>query len=131
MKVAFATTDGVNVNEHFGRAGMFVIYELAREGHCLTETRKFSDGIDQEIAVTRDMGQVHDDKVQSKIDRLADCRIIYLTEIGGPSAARLVQKGIMPMKVKKIVPIVDAVRQLQEVVTKNTSPWIRKIMEKE
>jgi len=28
MKVAFATTDGINVDEHFGRAGLFAVYEL-------------------------------------------------------------------------------------------------------
>ena len=33
MKIAFATTDGINVDEHFGRAGSFAIYDLSQIGY--------------------------------------------------------------------------------------------------
>ena len=46
MKIAFATTDGINVDEHFGRAGMFAIYELTADGYKLIELRRFADGRD-------------------------------------------------------------------------------------
>jgi nitrogen fixation protein NifX len=127
MKIAFATTDGNNIDEHFGRAGAFAVYELSTTGHHFVELRKFAEGIDTEITGTREMGQVHEDKVQTKVDRLSDCKLIYFTEIGGPSAARLVKKGIMPMKVKEITPIETALRQLHESVRK-PPPWLRKAM---
>ncbi|MBI5058053.1 MAG: nitrogen fixation protein NifX [Nitrospirae bacterium] len=126
MKVAFATTDGVNVDEHFGRAGMFVIYELIRDGYKFLETRKFADGRDTEIEGTKEMGQVHDDSVQAKVDKLADCKIIYLTEIGGPSAARLVKKGIMPIKIKETASIEESMNVLLETIKKSPPPWLRK-----
>ncbi len=31
MKIAFVTTDGFKVDEHFGRAGMFAIYEFKED----------------------------------------------------------------------------------------------------
>ncbi len=130
MKVAFATTDGKNVDEHFGRAGTFAIYEMTEKGSRFIELRKFADGVDQDIVGTKDMGQAHDDKVQAKVDRLADCKLIYLTEIGGPSAARLVKKGIMPMKVKEVVSIEDALKQLSATISKSPPPWLRKAMQK-
>jgi nitrogen fixation protein NifX len=68
--------------------------------------------------------------VQAKVDRLADCKLVYLTEIGGPSAARLVKKGIMPMKVKEIVSIEDALKQLSATISKSPPPWLRKAMQK-
>jgi nitrogen fixation protein NifX len=74
------------------------------------------------------MGPLHDNAVQGKVDRLADCKLIYLTEIGGPSAARLVKKGIMPMKVKEPVSIENALKQLGEMIRKSPPPWIRKAM---
>ncbi len=43
MKVAFATTDGINVDEHFGRAGLFAVYELNEKEYRFIELRKFSD----------------------------------------------------------------------------------------
>ncbi|MBI5742184.1 MAG: nitrogen fixation protein NifX [Nitrospirae bacterium] len=126
MKVAFATTDGINVNEHFGRAGMFVIYELMKDGYKFLETRQFADGRDTEIEETKGMGQVHDERVQAKVDKLEDCRIIYLTEIGGPSAARLVKKGIMPIKIKETTSIEESMHKLFETVKGSPPPWLRK-----
>ena len=126
MKVAFATTDGINVDEHFGRAGSFAIYDLSRAGYHFAELRKFADGIDQAVVGTREQGALHDETVQNKVNRLADCKIVFMTEIGGPSAARLVKKGIMPMKVKAVVPIEDSIRQLHETIRTSPPPWLMK-----
>jgi len=128
MKVAFATTDGKNVDEHFGRAGKFAIYEMTGEGYHFVETRKFSDGMDKSVTDTKDMGPLHDTAVQSKIDRLADCKLVYMTEIGGPSAARLVKKGMMPIKVKEPVAIENALEKLEETIRKSPPPWLRKAL---
>jgi nitrogen fixation protein NifX len=128
MKVAFATTDGKNVDEHFGRAGMFAVYEFTEGGFRFVELRKFADGMDKAVVDTRDRGPLHDSAVQGKVDRLADCKLIYLTEIGGPSAARLVKKGIMPMKVMEPLPIESALNQLGETIRKSPPPWLRKAM---
>jgi nitrogen fixation protein NifX len=128
MKVAFATTDGKMVDEHFGRAGMFAIYEIGESGSRFLELRKFAEGMDRSVTDTRDGGPLHDSAVQDKVDRLADCKLIYLTEIGGPSAARLVKKGIMPMKVKEPVTIENALDQLKATVRKAPPPWLRKAM---
>jgi nitrogen fixation protein NifX len=130
MKVAFATTDGKQVDEHFGRAGMFAIYEIVETGYRFVEMRKFADGMDMAVVDTKDMGALHDDAVQNKVDRLSDCKLIYLTEIGGPSAARLVKKGIMPMKMKEIVSIESALDQLLETIRKSPPPWLRKALNK-
>jgi nitrogen fixation protein NifX len=128
MKIAFATTDGTKVDEHFGRAGMFAVYDMGQEGYELVEMRKFADGIDTAVTGTRDGGEAHEDAVQAKVDRLADCKIIFLTEIGGPSAARLVKKGIMPMKVRTVTPINEELARLMETVRKSPPPWLRKAM---
>ena len=128
MKVAFATTDGKQVDEHFGRAGMFAIYEFTDSGSHFVEMRNFSDGMDKSVTDTKDMGPLHDNAVQSKVDRLADCKLIYCTEIGGPSAARLVKKGIMPLKVKEILSIENAVDQLGEKIKSSPPPWLRKAL---
>ena len=129
MKVAFATTDGKSVDEHFGRAGMFAIYDIMETGHLFVEMRTFADGMDMAVVDTKDMGALHDDAVQNKVDRLADCKLIYLTEIGGPSAARLVKKGIMPMKVRETIPIEEALKQLSATISKSPPPCFRNAMQ--
>lgn len=131
MKVAFTTTDGINVDEHFGRAGMFSIYELTPDWYKFVELRKFADGRDAAIEETKGMGEIHDDRIRSKVDKLADCKIVYLTEIGGPSAARLVRKGIMPIKMRETVSIEESLRMLLETVKKSPPPWLRKAVNSE
>ena len=128
MKIAFATTDGINVDEHFGRAGLFAVYELTDKDYRFVEIRKFAEGRDTEIEATKDMGQIHESKVEKKVDRLADCKIIYLTEIGGPSAARLVKKGIMPIKVKEIVSIKESLDKLLATAQTSPPPWFKKAL---
>jgi nitrogen fixation protein NifX len=128
MKVAFATTDGKHVDEHFGRAGAFAIYELDNKGYNFVELRRFADGRDTEIEGTKGMGQVHDERVEAKADRLSDCRVVYLTEIGGPSAARLAKRGVMPVKVKEVTTIEESLKRLLEMINTNPPPWIKRAL---
>jgi len=128
MKVAFATTDGINVDEHFGRAGLFAIYELNEKEYRFVELRKFSEGRDTEIEETKGTGHIHDSKVEDKVSKLADCKIIYLTEIGGPSAARLAKRGIMPIKVKEIVSIEGSLEKLLATAQTSPPPWFKKAL---
>ncbi|MGC2064469.1 MAG: nitrogen fixation protein NifX [Thermodesulfovibrionales bacterium] len=126
MKIAFATTDGTNVDEHFGRSGKFAVYELTLDGYRFVEMRRFAEGRDIAIEQTKGMGSAHDEKIEDKADRLSDCRIVYLTEIGGPSAARLIKKGIMPIKVKEVVSIEESLAKLFETVKTAPPPWLKK-----
>jgi nitrogen fixation protein NifX len=129
MKIAFATTDGIAIDEHFGRAGMFAVYDLTKDGYSFRETRKFSEGRDSAVEETKGMGTVHEERVQEKVDKLGDCKLIYLTEIGGPSAARLVKKGIMPIKVKRNVSIEESLIKLAQTIKTAPPPWLKKALE--
>jgi nitrogen fixation protein NifX len=128
MKVAFATTNGVSVDEHFGRAGTFAVYDLNGQGYRFLEMRKFAEGRDTAVEETKGTGRTHDDLVEKKVNKLADCKIIYLTEIGGPSASRLIRKGIMPIKVKEIVSIEESLNKLFETIKTSPPPWLKKAL---
>lgn len=132
MKVAFATTDGVNVDEHFGRAGMFAVYEISPDGRVFVETRKFAErGRDKAVEQSRENEVEHDNVMRAKTNKLADCKIIYFTNIGGPSAARLVNKGVMPVKVKEIISIEKELEKLLDAMRNSPPPWLKKIINKE
>lgn len=129
MKVAFATTTGSRIDEHFGRAGRFAIYDVNAQGASLVELRQVAEGdLDTEVVVTRGMGTLHDDAVATKIDKLADVRIVYFTEIGGPSAAKLVSRGIMPLKADEGTWIEDEAARLVETVRERPAPWMRRAL---
>ncbi|MBF0457779.1 MAG: nitrogen fixation protein NifX [Nitrospirae bacterium] len=128
MKIAFATTGGLTVDEHFGRAGKFAVYEIKYDGCEFVESRTFSEEDTAEIQDSRYDGQLHIDKVEVKVQLLCDCKIIYFTQIGGPAAARLVKKSVMPMKVDEGSVITELIERLQETINNSPAPWLKKAL---
>lgn len=130
MKVAFATTDGVNIDEHFGRSGKFAVYEISPEGYAFLEEIKFAEeGRDTSAEESRGNEVEHENVMNNKVERLADCKIIFFTNIGAPSAARLVNRGLMPIKVKEVVPIEQELQRLLETIQNSPPPWIKRAIQ--
>lgn len=129
MKVAFATTRGTCIDEHFGRAGTFAIYDITPEGAELLELRKVAEGdLDTDVVTTRGMGALHDDAVATKVEKLGDVKIVYFTEIGGPSAAKLVRRGIMPLKGEPGTSITAEAEKLSATMRDKPAPWMRRAL---
>ena len=120
MKVAFASTDKVHVDEHFGQASEFYIWEIGSEDASF-------NGVIQ-VQSDADAPGHSDDKIEARTAALSDCALVYVGEIGGPAAARLVQKKIHPIKSKERESIAVVVAKLQEVLKGNPPPWLRKAM---
>jgi len=117
MKVAFATTDKVHVDEHFGRAEKFLIWEIGPEAAAFSG-----------VVQVKTEGDDEADRIEARCAGLADCALVYVAEIGGPAAARLVAKKIHPIKSKDREPITAVVEKLQEVLRGSPPPWLRKAM---
>lgn len=119
MKVAFASTDKIHVDEHFGQAKEFYLWEIGPEKAEFTGVLQVDEG-------TGDA----DDRIEARSAALADCALVYVGQIGGPAAARLVAKKIHPLKSKDSEPIAEVVEKLQQVLQGNPPPWLRKAMMK-
>lgn len=128
MKVAFATTDGLLVDEHFGRAGRFVIFDFTPERYAALPDLVFAEGRDAAVEGTRGQGDTHDDAIERKVERLADCRLVYLNAIGGPAAARMARRGILPVKVAERTAIAEAAERLMEQIRTSPPPWLRRAL---
>lgn len=117
MKVAFASSDKIHVNEHFGRAEQFTLWEVGpQEAGFIGLVQVRTEGDDEA------------DRIEARCAGLADCALVYVAEIGGPAAARLVAKKIHPIKSKEREPIALVVEKLQEVLRGSPPPWLRKAM---
>ena len=119
MKVAFASTDKVHVDEHFGRAEQFIIWEVGPEEAGFTG-----------VVQVRTEGDDEADRIESRCSGLADCALVYVAQIGGPAAARLVAKKIHPIKSKDNEAITAVVDKLQQVLRDNPPPWLKKALHK-
>lgn len=125
MKVAFATTDGCLIDEHFGRAGRFAIIDFTASGYTRLPDLVFAEGRDTVVESTRGQGDLHDNAIEQKVERLGECRLVYMTAIGGPSAARMARRGIMPVKVPERTVILEAAERLMEQIRTAPPPWLR------
>ena len=120
MKVAFASTDKIHVNEHFGRAEEFYIWDVGPD-----------DAEFNGIVQVKTEGDDEADRIEARCSGLAECAVVYVAEIGGPAAARLVAKKIHPIKSKDQAPIKETVEKLQEVLRNSPPPWLRKALLKD
>ncbi len=117
MKVAFTSSDGKTIDQHFGMAAEYCIWEI---------------GPDTAEPVTRVSPLItegdEEDRTSARANAVAGCAIVYTVQIGGPAAAKLVARKIHPMKTGAELPIVEAVSKLQQVLKGTPPPWLRKAM---
>jgi len=120
MKIAFTTSTGEMIDQHFGQCQSFQIWEVGPdEAAFLTTISAITTAEDEE------------DRIVARASAIADCAIVYTMQIGGPAAAKLIAHKIHPMKTGAEVSLKETVERLQEVLRGNPPPWLRKAMNKE
>jgi nitrogen fixation protein NifX len=120
MKVAFTSSTGEIIDQHFGQCKSFYVWEIGPDEAQLVTTIK-------DIATDGD----EEDRIAARSNALGDCSIVYTMQIGGPAAAKLVARKIHPMKTNSEAPVAEIVGKLQEVLRGNPPPWLRKAMNKD
>ncbi|MSN24983.1 MAG: nitrogen fixation protein NifX [Geobacter sp.] len=119
MKIAFTTSNGETIDQHFGQCQSFHIWEVGADQADFLEAVSVGEhGSDEE------------DRIAARAQLLSDCSIVYTMQIGGPAAAKLVAQKIHPMKTNNAVSLKETVEKFQEVLRGNPPPWIRKAMNK-
>ncbi|MBF2065904.1 MAG: nitrogen fixation protein NifX [Calothrix sp. C42_A2020_038] len=121
MKIAFTTSDRIHINAHFGWAREIDVYEISDQGYEFIETLKFEGDLKQDG---------NEDKVTPKLEALYDCTIVYVSAIGGTAAAKLIKKGVTPVKAKSEQDkIVDVLDKLVQTLKGSPPPWLRKALQ--
>jgi len=95
-KVAIASTDGIVVNSHFGKAGRFYIYQMEAGKTQLVEERN--------VQPVCDHGEHDEERLVANCKALADCRYILVSRIGYRAAGILEQMGVTPMEIPDLIP---------------------------
>ncbi len=86
-KIAIASTDGISIDEHFGRAGEFFIYEVEENGtYQLLERRK-------NMPYCPD-GEAHSN-AKATAELLSDVKVVLAGQIGPNAAGILESSGII------------------------------------
>jgi len=120
MKVAFTSSNGEMIDQHFGQCTSFHVWEIGPDEAVQLPSIS---------AITSDEDE--EDRIAARAAAIAGCAIVYTMQIGGPAAAKLVARKIHPMKTNAEVPVAEIVSKLQEVLQGNPPPWLKKAMHKD
>ncbi|GBE40181.1 MAG TPA: dinitrogenase iron-molybdenum cofactor biosynthesis protein [Nitrospirae bacterium] len=106
MKIAIATTDGLTVNEHFGKAKKFFIYDATSEKLDLLTEREV------EPYATGQKDHTFDKvRFQEVAKVLEGCEKVFITKIGDEPAAALKAMGIEPVVYEGAIKDIDLCRE--------------------
>lgn len=119
MKIAFASDNRKEVNQHFGRTKVFEIFDVSKKS-C-----RYVSPVDLKTE-----GDEQDDKIEERISAIKDCSIVYCTQIGGVAAARLVKNKIHPIKVPAGHSIQEVLAKIQERLQNNPPLWLKRLSNK-
>ncbi|MDR1397722.1 MAG: hypothetical protein LBJ14_08325 [Desulfarculales bacterium] len=102
-RVAVASKDGFSIDECFGRAGQYRIYEACAEGYRLAEIRP---------GIMPCRQQCRDDAAMTRAaDLLADCDLVLAGRIGPQALRQLKKRGVLGLAVN--LKIGDALERLR------------------
>jgi len=76
-RIAAASTDGKVINEHFGRAASFLIYDIDAAGFSFVEKREIIKPLCGSCADGH-----NDDSLSASVEALADCAAVVAERIG-------------------------------------------------
>lgn len=95
-KVAVASTDGIVVNQHFGRTERFLIYEIEKNNvHNTGEIRC--------VSPVCSCGNHDDSMLENNLRQIQDCRYLLVSKIGMGASAKAEQLGITPMELPDMI----------------------------
>jgi len=120
IKVAFASRDLVQVDQHFGSAESLAIYAVDLENATLLEVVQFGN-------LAQDGNE---DKLVSKIEVLEGCAAVYCLAAGASAVKQLLMHGVQPVKVSDGVTIEELIDMLREELATGPSAWLARAIER-
>ncbi|MDE2440920.1 MAG: nitrogen fixation protein NifX [Betaproteobacteria bacterium] len=114
LKVAFASTDRARVNQHFGAAEGFAVFEVTPEKATLVGVAEFAE----------EAMDGNEDKLGAKVDFLDGCAAVYVMAIGASAIKKLMAKGVQPIRVDEVDAIDDLLLDISKAMTEGGVAWI-------
>ena len=121
FKVAFATSDRVSVNQHFGASAGFAIYAVDGERSRLVEVAEYPaesmDGNENNLA--------------ERISALADCAAVYCLAVGGSAVRQLLASGVQPVRLENACAIESLLLELRRAINVGGVAWVDQRVKRE
>jgi len=124
LRIAFASTDRVHVDLHFGGAERLVIFDVAPGQADLVGVAEFVKAEPLGTDVRAGLAGTVEDKVLAKLDFVQGCAAVYAASIGTSSIRRLMALGIQPIIVDSGHEILDLLNEVSLALVYGGLPWV-------
>lgn len=122
VRIAFASNNRQQVNQHFGATEALVFYEVEPDHAQLVEVVEFT--------TARMDG--NEDKLSARIALLEGCAAVYCQAIGSSAIQQLLAHHIQPLKVENNKSIKELLEELQHYLRSDTHPaWLSKYFKRQ
>ena len=118
IRVAFASSDLKKVDQHFGSAERFVLYDLIPEEHTLHQVFEFGT-LDQDG---------NERKLLEKFVALDGCVAVYCLAIGPSAVRQLMSLNIQPIKVAFGTSISSLLNDLHKELQGGAEGWLARAL---
>ena len=118
LMVAFASSDGECVNQHFGSSQGFHVYGITGSDATLMATKSFP----------KEKKDGNEDKLKPKLAWLHGSDLVYVGSVGGSATKQLVMLGTHPIVVKGGPEIEEIIEELQEELNGTLSPMLERVI---
>lgn len=118
--VAFASSDGDLVDQHFGSAQAFFVFSVGTEDARLITSKDF--GYEKKDG--------NEDKLKPKLAWLVGADIVYCGSVGGSASRQLITLGITPMKVSGGPDVEELIDAIQSQLNGEPEFWLANILKK-
>lgn len=119
LTVAFASSDGETVNQHFGSSRGFYVYAVNGDNKTFVTSKKFA----------KEKKDGNEDKLKPKLKWLVGCDLVYCGSIGGSATKQLISLGVHPAVIKGGPDIDEIIQEIQEELAGTPSPMLERIIE--
>lgn len=116
--VAFATSDGECVNQHFGSAVGFHVYGISGDEATLLATKSYP----------KEKKDGNEDKLKPKLAWLVGCDLVYCGSVGGSATKQLIMLGAHPVEVKGGPDIEEVIEEIQTELNGTLSPMLERVI---
>lgn len=118
--VAFASSDGDLVDQHFGSAQAFFVYRVNTDSAELITSKDF--GYEKKDG--------NEDKLKPKMAWLVGADIVYCGSVGGSASRQLIALGITPIKVTGGPDVEELIETIQSELKGEAAFWLANILKK-
>ncbi len=118
--VAFASSDGDLVDQHFGSAEAFFVYSVKDGAAELIASKQFG----------HEKKDGNEDKLKPKMAWLVGSDIVYCGSVGGSASRQLIALGATPMKVGGGPEVEELLENIQEQMASTPEFWLANILNK-